>query len=360
MMLAQWLVNIQYSGSVADYVTLPERYLWAKIAVAAGGPKTEADYISLPNNYVWKAIYDAASGTSNGLLDWNEKRALGHIAAAYRGDTGNAGALATYIDWPWRYQVASIITNTAIDADAQSFITTSGATDKEGIDQFVKGIKNLGLWSSMVCWPLRSSQNAGTGTTLYSLGGLGTFNGTLVNGPTWSSNGIIYDGSNDRIDTSLTVASTQVFCGVVGTMPTTGNRGVWFSATNSQVSDQHIYSVAPRSTNLGNPALYRYSGSIISSLGISNSTSGVHMWSTIGGVGLNTKGYRNKTLLATAATTAVQPNPLQTSAGVVLGSSNGFYQGTAAFSFIIHSAPSNTDDFYELYKTTLGNGLEMT
>jgi hypothetical protein len=209
MMLAQWLVNIQYSGSVADYATLPERYLWAKIAVAAGAPKTEADYISLPNNYVWKAIYDAASGTSNGLLDWNEKRALGHIAAAYRGDTGNAGALATYIDWPWRYQVASIITNTAIDADAQSFITTSGATDKEGIDQFVKGIKNLGLWSSMVCWPLRSTQNAGTGTTVYSLGGRGTFNGTLVNGPTWGTNGIDFVGLNRNMGTSLSFSQPQ-------------------------------------------------------------------------------------------------------------------------------------------------------
>jgi hypothetical protein len=42
--------------------------------------------------------------------DWSEKQALGHIAAAYRGDTGNPANLATYIDWPWRYQVASIIT----------------------------------------------------------------------------------------------------------------------------------------------------------------------------------------------------------------------------------------------------------
>jgi hypothetical protein len=358
MMLAQWLVNIQYTGSVADYVALPERYLWAKIAVAAGGPKTEADYISLPKNYVWKDIYDAVSGSSAGLIQWSEKQALGHIVAAYRGDTANPANLATYIDWPWRYQVASIIDG--IDSDAQQFISLSGATDRGNIYAFVSGVKNLNLWDSMVCWPMRSSQNAGTGTTLYSLGGLGTYNGTLVNGPTWSSDGIIYDGSNDKIDTSLTVASTQVFCGVVGTMPTTGSKGVWFSATNSQISNQHIYSVAPRSTTLGNPALYRYSGSIISSSGISNSTSGVHMWSTIGGVGLNTKGYRNKTLLATAATTAVQPNPLQTSAGVVLGSSNGAYQGTAAFSFIIHSAPSNTDDFYELYKTTLGKELGLT
>jgi hypothetical protein len=114
-MLSQWLVNELGSGLVANYVTLPERYLWAKIAVAAGAPKTEADYISLPKQYVWKAIYDAVSGASLGTIDWSEKQALGHIAAAYRGDTANPANLATYIDWPWRYQVASIITQLATE-----------------------------------------------------------------------------------------------------------------------------------------------------------------------------------------------------------------------------------------------------
>jgi hypothetical protein len=56
--------------------------------------------------------------------DWSENVALGHIAAAYRGDTGNPANLATYIDWPWRYQVASIIDATSVcsDADAGVFI----------------------------------------------------------------------------------------------------------------------------------------------------------------------------------------------------------------------------------------------
>jgi hypothetical protein len=94
---------------IANYLTLPERYLWAKIAVAAGAIRTEADYISLPKQYVWSDIYDVVSGSSAGTTDWSEKQALGHIAAAYRGDTGNPANLATYIDWPWRYQVASII-----------------------------------------------------------------------------------------------------------------------------------------------------------------------------------------------------------------------------------------------------------
>jgi hypothetical protein len=71
------------------------------------------------------------------------------------------------------------------DADATAFAAASGATDVSNLSAFVKGVKELGLWSNMVCWPLRSSQNAGTGTTAFSLGGLGTYNGTLTNGPTW-------------------------------------------------------------------------------------------------------------------------------------------------------------------------------
>ena len=108
-MLAKWLVEELGSGSIADYWTLPERYLWAKIAVAAGGPKTEADYISLPKNYAWSDIYNAVAESSGNHTDWSENVALGHIAAAYRSDTDNPENLSTYIDWPWRYKVASII-----------------------------------------------------------------------------------------------------------------------------------------------------------------------------------------------------------------------------------------------------------
>lgn len=57
------------------------------------------------------------------------------------------------------------------------------------INKFVIGIKKLGLWNSMVCYPMRSIHNAGTGSTVYSLGGLGVYNGTMVNGPTWQSDG---------------------------------------------------------------------------------------------------------------------------------------------------------------------------
>jgi hypothetical protein len=57
------------------------------------------------------------------------------------------------------------------------------------INKFVIGVKKLGLWNSMVCWPMRSIHNAGRGSTVYSLGGQGLHNGTMVNGPVWNTNG---------------------------------------------------------------------------------------------------------------------------------------------------------------------------
>jgi hypothetical protein len=96
----------------------------------------------------------------------------------------------------------------SFDNDARTFINTSGAIDRAAINHFVKGIKRLGLWDDMVCWPLRSAQNAGTGSTAYSLGGLGAYNGTLVNGPTWGANGITFDGTDDRISTALSINGT--------------------------------------------------------------------------------------------------------------------------------------------------------
>jgi hypothetical protein len=101
------------------------------------------------------------------------------------------------------------------DADAAAYFDRAGvtnATAKAQINAFVKGVKDLGLYNNMVCWPLRSAQNAGTGTTAYSLGGLGTFNGTFAGAtlPTWNADGVNF--TNDtaaKITTSLAQGSSD-------------------------------------------------------------------------------------------------------------------------------------------------------
>lgn len=63
--------------------------------------------------------------------------------------------------------------------------------DKKAINDFVIQLSRIIDPSLWVCWPLRSSQSIGGGTTAPSLGLLGNFPGTLINGPTWSSTGIV-------------------------------------------------------------------------------------------------------------------------------------------------------------------------
>ena len=248
-LLSKWLTEQLGSGSIADFSTLPERYLYAKIAVSLGGPSTEQEYIELPKSYAWSDIYGAiifnrtapaapssltlTPLTSSSIkLDWvtngasvaySVERSVDGAAFQVIGTTAIGATTATNtglsIASNYQYRIRGSsggfftgYSNTAsastYDANASSFIATSGATDIVAINDFVLGVKTLGLWNSMVCWPLRSSQNAGAGTTAYSLGGLGTYNGTLVNGPSCGADGIAFTSASVQyIQTSLSVGS---------------------------------------------------------------------------------------------------------------------------------------------------------
>lgn len=96
-------------------------------------------------------------------------------------------------------------TVTGFDADAAAYFDRAGVTDavaKSQINAFVKGVKALSLWSNTIYYPLRSAQNAATGTTAYSLSGLGTFDGTFAGSPnpTRGADGIIVTNTDSRID----------------------------------------------------------------------------------------------------------------------------------------------------------------
>jgi hypothetical protein len=73
------------------------------------------------------------------------------------------------------------------------------------LNQFVIEIKKIGIWNDMVCWPMRQPHNAGSGTTVYSLGGFAksTFNGSITNGGIWTPNGILLNPNlSSTIDVS--------------------------------------------------------------------------------------------------------------------------------------------------------------
>jgi hypothetical protein len=68
--------------------------------------------------------------------------------------------------------------------------------DAADIDNFVIGLKDLGVWSTSICFLMRGQHNIGTGSTILTLGGQDNITGTLVNSPTWGGNGITFSGTN--------------------------------------------------------------------------------------------------------------------------------------------------------------------
>jgi hypothetical protein len=99
------------------------------------------------------------------------------------------------------------------ELDTQAYLNVcniTSTTPRQQLRDFAAGVNDLGLWNSMVCWPLRSTQNAGTGSVAYSLGGLGTFNGTLTNGPTWETSGIRFANASSQY---ISLGGTQIIGG---------------------------------------------------------------------------------------------------------------------------------------------------
>lgn len=110
-----------------------------------------------------------------------------------------------------------IISSTNWELGVQSYLNLcniTATTPRKQLRDFAAGVNDLGLWSNMVCWPLRSTQNAGTGTTAYSLGGLGAFNGTLTNGPTWGADGVNFNVSNCNITVTANFVQPLTVVGV--------------------------------------------------------------------------------------------------------------------------------------------------
>ena len=69
-------------------------------------------------------------------------------------------------------------------------------TDIYSVDQFIRGLKDSGLWANCLdIWFLRSQQNSGSGNIVYPFKN-GSSKITLINSPTWTSNGIYFNGSN--------------------------------------------------------------------------------------------------------------------------------------------------------------------
>jgi hypothetical protein len=251
------------------------------------------------------------------------------------------------------------------DADATAFAAASGATDVAALSAFVKGVKELGLWSNMVCWPLRSSQNAGTGTTAYSLGGLGTFNGTLVGGPTWGVNALDFTVNSSRMDTAVTLPIAPVALMVVrqAQQAQSNNSGIFFTAGVNVSGRQFAFSNSAATTTQNYQAWHSAWANLALNTGLN----------ITGSTRINRE--YNAWRILSSSTARLSRNSTQSGSNVTVTSWDtsspaftkfGYYPLADAddtLSFMAHftAAIDNTTDaaFYTLYKQTLGQGLGL-
>ena len=246
------------------------------------------------------------------------------------------------------------------DADAAAYFVTAGVTDataKSQINAFVVGVKDLGLYSNMVCWPLRSTQNAGTGTIAYSLGGLGTFNGTLSSpsGPTWGTDGITFDGTDDYLLTGYTSGLSQFSAFSIA--KSNSNGGVQYEFSKDDAGSNREWGILGdlggiNQAFLWNPTLRQVGGAtsdlVIRMLCIRASSSVYKFRKNNGADGNGTTGTLT-----------------QASGNITIGARAGggglYFNGIVSTSILFNTALSdgNTSSIYTLYKTTLGQGLGL-
>jgi len=256
-----------------------------------------------------------------------------------------------------------------IDDDTLSYIARAGVTNHEAINSlnsFVRGIKNLGLWSSIVSWPLRSTQNAGTGTTVYSLGGYGINNGTMSGTISWGTDGIIYpnDGTFKFINTGFTMAydsSNSSFA--VGSLTATSSGDRRYIGSSLIAATPLNAGVSANTTTLA--SISSFSGSVFTQVSFAGSPNlNTFNWLGASANYATTTNNFNAQLNSTFGTISRNSagngkNPLHIGGGQ---NANDTFTGTMAFASYFPTtdvSQANKLLLYNLYKTTLGQGLGL-
>jgi PKD domain len=271
---------------------------------------------------------------------------------------------------PLEYPTPSLppVTAYPVDTDAAAYIAQAGITDPFAaaqIYQFVAEVKQLGIWSNMICWPLISLQNVGTGSTVYALGGLSSspnlFNATIKNNGSYTVNGIdlTYAGSPGgkvATDNNINLNYNNVFAYAVGRANTPGRQDL-FASSDAGAGARNIW-ILPDGGG-GAEFEFRESTKIISS----NTSTDFNSWSTIGAVSGYTKAYKNASLIGTSTVSATNTygGDNKITFGVYNDSNTGAYPGTVAFGMVYVSSSTIPESIVtsidNLYKSTLGSNL---
>lgn len=241
------------------------------------------------------------------------------------------------------------------DLDADSYFQRASLRDPLGRSEvcwFVRGMKSLNLWQNMVSWPLRSYQNAGTGSTVFSLGGLGTFNGTMVNSPTWGVNGVAISAFNRSVSTTFNFTTIRPSIFSVFSPDSTASNDARFMS-NDQANTINGIGFDGAAAN----AIRLLGASFTSSVGVR--VANKYTMFGMGHGSSNTFWFQDGIRTTQTDVTHIPSNQTLRPIGAPQANTAlGIYSFSVAFDGVV--TISNTlSFFYNLYKSTLGSNLGL-
>jgi hypothetical protein len=188
-------------------------------------------------------------------------------------------------------------------------------SDIYSVDQFIRGLKDLGYFGFIhEIWFLRRDQNAGAGTTLFGFK-TNTFNGTLINGPTWEAQGIRFiSASSQRVDLpngSIYAGTDDIFVSTVSIATQTSPRQVILSHGNNNSAPDSFTVEGPGSAGTASQISIQFSTPTTYSL---TANARRHM---LGGMTSRTTIYSSSNGSAYSSTTSAnQPNRTGNNCGI--------------------------------------------
>jgi hypothetical protein len=319
-----------------------------EITTGDAGTEAEATISGTPPNQVLDLVLPRGDTGAQGNPGPTGAGGVGVVPAPIYATMQEAVEDGITFGGVFRHTSGSVFWVEEPDPDAATFIAASGATDVWNIQKFVQGVKTLGLWDDMVCWPLRSAQNAGAGTTAYSLGGLGAFNGTLVNGPTWGVDGVNFNVSNCNITVTANFSQPLTIVGAAN-FKTLTNGGSIIDGTG--LNDRITLFNGADSAKLS-----LFAGAVRNSS--NNYTAGNNIFGAAYVDGSNSIVYLDGTAntAGNAGTNPLGPTTIRIGNNV----SNNFGDKNIDIAFCcIFSGQAYNDAVRALYKETLGLGLSL-
>lgn len=250
-----------------------------------------------------------------------------------------------------------------LDTDTKAYLKRMAVdgiktpADIYSVNDFVVGLKDLNLWGNIICWPSRANQNAGSGTTVYSLGKL-ICNGTMVNGPTWQANGIVFTNTTQEVTRSGfdTPASPMSFGSVASKSPTSAvMRTIMLGTYPQRYSNGDAQNT--RSFDIRNNL-----NSNFLTWSLSASTSFIFKLVSVES-NLNANGYANGQSISGSSTGATVGWDNTTGVSTKLFSVGNANDATIIYAFVYiftrNISALEQLNFYNLYKATAGKGLNL-